>query len=117
MSSAAASNFLLVLFSLLYLLIIGDCVSTYLCLTTISDTYRVWEGNLISAWLFELVGLVPGLVLFALVKAVGLVWLYRLAMKSERRYIWIVSMMSVAFCITAYANFNNWRILHLMGGM
>lgn len=114
MSSAGASKLLLSIFGVLYLLVLGDCVSTYLCLTTPSPNHNISEANPVSAWTFSLIGLVPGLTLMAAGKAIGLVILYRLAMSKAHTYWLIAGGMSVALFITLYANLNNWYILYVI---
>jgi hypothetical protein len=88
----------------------GDCVSTYLVLTTPTETYRVWEGNVLSAWLFAQVGLVQGLALATTVKALMLAGLYRLV--ARRADLRTLAVLGMAFAINTHlwANLNNWYI-------
>lgn len=101
---------------LLFLLIIGDNVSTYLCLTTSTETYKVWEANPISAWLFQSVGMVNGMILQLITKGIALVWLYHYSTKSMMHYRLVWFMMLGAVLITGYVNYSNWSIYALLRG-
>ncbi len=106
------NKFLLSVFILLYLLIVGDCVSTYFCLTASTSAYRVWEGNPVTNWLFQWVGLVPGLVLLAVAKAVGLFYLFAVAKTGRVYYLLILIGMLGATLIAGYVNYNNWSVYY-----
>lgn len=103
-------QFLLGLIFFYLFLVIGDCVSTYLCLTTPTDEYNVGEANLLSAWLFAQVGLVQGLALSTMIKATLSVWLYRIV--QSRPHLLTFSTLGMAFAVssTLWANLNNWYI-------
>jgi hypothetical protein len=98
----------------LFLLIVGDCVSTYFCLTTASDEYQVWEFNPISDWMFQAWGLIPGLLVFVLVKGLGLIYLYKRASVSILRHKIVCVFIVGAILITGYVNYNNWSIYALL---
>jgi hypothetical protein len=112
MSSVGANKLLLSIFGLLYLLVIGDCVSTYLCLTTVSDSYAAWESNPISAWIFQQLGLIPGLVAMLVVKGFGVLILNVMSKKNKSNYIVILVGMLGAVLITGYVNYNNWGVYY-----
>ncbi len=96
------------------ILIIGDGISTYLCLTTPSDTYEVWEGVGPVRGLFDTIGLAPGLILIFVTKITLLVWLYRIARKGAVVY-WIAVVGTLLGALfLAYANLNNWYIYNLI---
>lgn len=109
-------NLLVDVMTVLFLLIIGDHVSTYLCLTTPTETYKVWEVNPISAWGFGLIGLVPTLILQLVIKGVALVWAYRWAQRSMLHYRFMWFIMIGAVLITGYVNYNNFYIYMLLRG-
>ena len=106
------NKLLLVISVLLYLLIIGDCISTYYCLTTPTLTYEVREGNPATAWLFQQVGLVTGLWLLLVVKAVGLVYLSAISKHCRVRYWTVLVGMVGAILVTGYVNYNNWSVYY-----
>ena len=111
-----ASKFLLAIFGVLTLLILGDDVSTYLCLTVPSPHHNVSEMNPVSAWMFGLLGIIPALALQGAVKGVGMVVLYRLAMRKPHTYKLIAWGMGIALIPSLFANVNNWRILYVITG-
>jgi len=108
-------NLLFVILCVLFVLIVGDCVSTYLCLTTPPpEDIRVWEVNPVSAWMFERWGIVSGLVIFVLVKAIALIFIWKWAHRSPKRMLVSTWLMSGAILMTAYVNYNNFYIYHLL---
>lgn len=101
---------------LAFLLVIGDCVSTYLCLSTVSEQYRVYEANLLSDLVFGWVGMVPGLVIMGIGKALGLVFLCLVyARRPKRRAVVILGLLFLVL-MTAYVNANNWSIYWMLKG-
>ena len=115
MFSAAVSRTLLVILCVVFALVVGDCVSTYLCLTApVLEEIEVWEANPLSEWLFQTIGLVPGLLAFVAVKAAGLVIIYHWGKRSPGEcLLWSVMMVGAAL-ITAYVNYNNFYIYYLL---
>jgi hypothetical protein len=98
-----------------FLLVLGDCVSTYLCLSTPAPEHlNVWEANLLSAWSFQAIGLVPGLVAFIAIKAAGLVIIYNWAQRGSRERLIFTGLMVGVAVMTAYVNYNNFYIYHLL---
>jgi hypothetical protein len=91
-------------------MVFGDCVTTYLCLTTPNEAYQVWEGNLLSAWLFTQVGLVQGLALASGAKVLALVWLYRLVRHRPELAKLACLGLAVATSTALWATLNNWYI-------
>ena len=104
------NKLLLSIFGVLYLLVIGDCVSTYLCLTTVNEGYSAWEGNPASAWIFQQLGLIPGLGAMLVAKALGILILNALSKRSRSSYVFILVGMLGAVLITGYVNYNNWYV-------
>ena len=107
-----ASRLLLPIFCVILLLVVGDNVSTYYCLTIPSDTFQVVEVNPLSRWLFQKVGLTTGLVLNGIYKGILMVPLYRLAKRSESRSKVVLFMSVVGLLIMSYANYNNWSVYY-----
>ena len=86
------------------LLTAADHVTTWLCLRTPVDGFFVYEANPLAAWLFDAVGLVPGLVL----DSVATFWAL-LFLASTRRFStgWKTAMLGVVAVATGYAVANN----------
>ena len=100
---------------MLFVLIVGDCVSTYLCLTTPPpEGTSVWEANPISVWMFQRWGIVSGLVIFALAKAIGLIILWKWAHTSPGHMLLFLILLGGAIPVTAHVNYNNFYIYYLM---
>lgn len=108
------NSLLLELFLVLFLLIAGDCVSTYLCLTTFSERYLAWEANPVTAWLFAAIGLLPGLSLMLVGKSLMFIPLYKLAQLSRGLYRFILLGTLLAVLLTAWVNYNNWSLYTLL---
>jgi len=115
MSSVGANKLLLAIFGVLALLILGDDVSTYLCLTTPSENYNTTEANPLSAWMFGLMGIIPALTLQGVVKGGGMVVLYKMGtLWNPRTYKLIAWGMGGAVLVTLLANLNNWYTLYII---
>jgi hypothetical protein len=108
------SKLLLSIFGILYLLVLGDCVSTYFCLTVEAPGYSIYEANPLSEAVFSAVGMMEGLALMAGLKALGLVVLYKMAMNNTHTYLLIAIGMACAALITLLVNVNNWYILYVV---
>lgn len=107
------SKALLAILCVLSFLIVGDAVSTYLCLTIPTpEGIDVWEYNPVAEWTFRHLGLVPGLLTSLLVKALGLIFIWKWAHQSRGRMLFYLTFMCGAVLLTAYANFNNWYIYY-----
>ena len=112
-----ASKLLLSIFGALTLLILGDDISTYLCLTAAAPDYVVSEANPLSAWMFGLIGIIPALALQGVVKGAGMAILYKMAtLWSPRTYKLIAYGMGFAVVVTLGANLNNWYVLYVITG-
>ena len=115
MCSEAVSKALLAILCVLFVLIVGDCVSTYLCLTTpVPEGLSVWEANPISEWMFQRWGIVSGLTIFVLSKGIALIIVWKWAHTSPGHMLLFLVMMSGATLITAYVNYNNFYIYYLL---
>lgn len=107
-------RFLLGLIFFYFVLNLGDCVSTYLCLTALHESYNVGEANPLSAWLFAQVGLVHGLALSSVIKVALSVWLYRLVLRQPGLLTFATLGMAFAVSSVLWANLNNWYIWSLI---
>ena len=105
---------LLTILGTLSLLVIGDGVSTYLCLTTQSASYEVWEANPITNWVFSIIGIGPGLLLDTVIEIGVLIWLYFLAIRKPRWYTPVIAGTTFVALMTAYATWNNWSIYYAL---
>lgn len=108
------SKALLAILCVLFVLIVGDCVSTYFCLTTPSPGHNVWEANLVSAWMFEHWGLVSGLVIFVLAKAIALITIWKWAHVSPGHMLLFLILVGGSIPVTAYVNYSNFSIYYLL---
>lgn len=112
------SKALLAILCVLFVLIVGDCVSTYLCLTTPPpEGTSVWEANPISVWMFQRWGIMSGLVIFALVKAICLIIIWKWAHTSPGHMLLFLTLMSGSVLVTAYVNYNNFYIYAMLRGL
>jgi hypothetical protein len=109
------SKALLAILYVVFVLIVGDCVSTYLCLTTpVPESISVWEANPLSEWMFQHWGIVSGLVIFLLTKVIGLIIIWKWAHTSPGHMLLFLILMSGAVLVTAYVNYNNFYIYYLL---
>ena len=90
----------------------ADHWTTYVCLRQPVSGWQVVEANPISDWLFQTVGLVPGLLLDSLVTVSAVVFLMttrRLPDFAKKAFFGLV----VVF--TGYAVINNYRAIEALG--
>jgi len=106
------NKLLLFALSLLLLLLLGDNLSTYLCLTSPDRGHIVSEMNPISAWMFGSLGLVPSLTIQMVIKVIGVVFLYWWAKTRADTCRRITVGVSVAALMVLGANVNNWWIYY-----
>ena len=89
-----------------------DHWTTYVCLRQPISGWRVTETNPISNWLFQTVGLVPGLLVDSLLTVAAVAFLLttrRLPNFAKKAFFGLV----VAF--TGYAVINNYRAIDALG--
>ncbi len=89
-----------------------DHWTTYVCLRQPISGWRVTEANPISDWMFQTVGLVPGLLVDSLLTVAAVVFLLttrRLPDFAKKAFFGLV----VAF--TGYAVINNYRAIDALG--
>jgi len=90
----------------------ADHWTTYVCLRQPVSGWQVTEANPISEWLFQTVGLVPGLLIDSAVTVCAVAFLL-----TTRRLP--VLMKKTFFCLvvvsTSYAVINNYRAIDALG--
>lgn len=104
---------MVVTLALLVLLVsAADHWTTYLCLRSPVAGWQISEANPISAWLFEVIGLSPGLWLDSVATLVGMLFLIRTPLVPEE-----VKLLFLAVVVgsTAYAVDNNLDALFRLG--
>lgn len=106
---------LLRLLTLVFVLVIGDHLSTYLCLVTPNLTMTGSETNPFSQWLFINIGLAPALILQTTVKAILFYVIYRMYIYNpnypNRQRLLNLSLW-VMLVVLIITNINNWYILY-----
>jgi uncharacterized protein YacL len=94
------------------LLSAADHWTTYLCLRTPVEGWLVSEANPISEWLFQTLGLVPGLMIDSVVTVIAVVFLVTTSLLPR-----VVKTVFFVFVIgwTAYAVMNNLEAIRSLG--
>ena len=90
----------------------ADHWTTYVCLRQPVSGWEITEANPISEWLFQTVGLVPGLLVDSLVTVSAVIFLLttrRLPDFAKKAFFGIV------VCSTGYAVINNYRAIEALG--
>jgi hypothetical protein len=90
----------------------ADHWTTYVCLRQPIAGWEVVEANPISEWLFQTVGLVPGLLVDSLVTVLAVAFLLttrRLPNFAKRTFFGLV------VAATGYAVINNYRAIEALG--
>jgi len=64
--------------------------------------------------MFNLMGMIPAFALQGTLKGIGMVILYRLAMRRPHTYKLVAWGMSGAAVVTLLVNLNNWRIVYVI---
>lgn len=94
--------------ALIALLVLGDGISTYLCLTQVPGGQ---EMNPLVIPLINWLGVGPAMWLSGCARTAGALWLYRMASTGElRRWVVLVGF-TFAIALTLAANINNWFLL------
>ncbi len=96
---------------LLYLLVLGDTLSTYLCLGTFSNP-AVIEANPFPRWIFETMGLGLGSTALAFSKSVLLYFLYLIHEHRPKSRRVITIGVWVTLAAMTITNLNNWYIVY-----
>jgi len=93
--------------SLILLLVAGDGISTYLCLTQVPGGQ---EANPLVIPFINWLGVGPAMWLSGFGRSAGALWLYKMAKTGEmRRWVVLVGFTFV-IALTLFANVNNWEI-------
>ena len=93
--------------SLILLLVLGDGISTYLCLTQVPGGQ---EANPLIIPFINWLGVGAAMWLSVCARSAGALWLYRMAGTGElRRWVVLVGF-TFAIALTLFANVNNWEI-------
>jgi hypothetical protein len=87
---------------------LADNATTYLCLRAPVDGYEVVEANPAAAWLFDRIGLVPGLVFEMAVTTVAIAFLVATERISPRTKL---ALLIVLAALPAWAAVNNWFVI------
>ncbi len=87
---------------------LADNATTFLCLRAPVEGYEVVEANPAAAWLFETVGLLPGLVLEMVVTTVAIAFLVATDRVSPRVKL---ALLIVLAALPAWAALNNWLVI------
>jgi hypothetical protein len=107
---------LFVLALALYLLVVSDAITTYVCLAFDSPHFVVWETNPLSRWLFESVGLLSGLIISGTFKSLTILALCYGAHKNPRHRRKATIVVAVMVAWTGYAVHNNWSVYQVLTG-
>lgn len=93
--------------ALIAFLVLGDSISTYLCLTQVPGSQ---EANPLVLPIINWLGVGPTMIISCLSRWAGMTWLYLMAKTGElRRWIVLVGFTFV-IALTLFANINNWEI-------
>jgi hypothetical protein len=90
----------------------ADHWTTYVCLRRPVSGWQVIEANPISEWLFQTVGLVPGLLVDSVVTVSAVAFLLvtrRMPDLAKKTFFGLV------ICSTGYAVINNYRAIEALG--
>lgn len=97
---------------LVVLLNLADNTTTFLCLRAPIPGFELAEANPAAAWLFDAVGLVPGLV-FEMVVTTAAVWFLVQTTHVPRRVKLVI--LAVLAALPAWAAINNALVIHATG--
>ncbi len=104
---------MLYLLAILSLLLTGaDHWTTYLCLRDPVAGWDVSEANPVANWLFDLTGLVPGLVIDSAISLVAVLFVATTVIISSRSKALLLGLICLS---TGYAVTNNLQAITSMG--
>jgi len=92
---------------LILLLVLGDSISTYLCLTQVPGGQ---EANLLVIPVINWLGVGPAMWVSGLARTAGALWLYQMADTGELRKGVVLVGFTFVIALTLFANANNWEI-------
>ncbi len=96
------------LIAVLMVLTVGDAYTTWACLRLPVPGWDVVEANPVSAWLFGLVGLVPGLAVDGIVTVLAL-WYVGNTKKATPRFKIICLLLAIS--VSGWAVYNNYQYM------
>ncbi len=96
----------------LLLATIGDHYTTWMCLRAPVPGWEITEVNPIADYLFQVFGLVPGLLIDSLATVIALTWVYRTNAFTDKLKI---GCGLAATAITVYAVVNNVKAMFAIG--
>lgn len=97
----------------LSLLLTGvDHFTTWLCLKEPVAGWEVTEANPVADWLFQVAGLVPGLLIDSVITLVAVLFVATTVVISTRSKAMLLGVISLT---TAYAVLNNLQAIDAMG--
>ena len=96
---------------LIVLVSAADHWTTYLCLRAPVEGWQVAEANPLANWLFQAIGLVPGLLLDSAITLLSMAFLFgtRLLPQTIKN-----AFLALVLVWTSVAVMNNWRAIQLM---
>lgn len=97
---------------LVVLLNLADNTTTFLCLRAPVPGFDVAEANPAAAWLFETIGLVPGLVLEMAVTTAAIAFLVSTSHVPPRLKL---ALLVILAALPAWAALNNALVIHTTG--
>ena len=97
---------------LVVLLNVADNTTTFLCLRAPTPGFELAEANPAAAWLFDAIGLVPGLVLEMAVTTAA-VWF--LVATTHLRPRTKLALLAVLALLPLWATLNNAYVIHATG--
>ena len=98
--------------TLVVLMNLADNATTFLCLRAPVPGYEVVEANPAAAWLFDAIGLIPGLALEMAVTTVAVAFLVWTPRVSPRVKLALLILLAV---LPAWAAINNWLVIEATG--
>ncbi len=98
--------------ALVVLLNLADNATTFLCLRAPVQGYEVVEANPAAAWLFDAIGLMPGLVLEMAVTTAAIAFLVATSRIPPRVKLVLLVILAA---LPAWAAVNNWLVIRATG--
>ena len=93
--------------TIIIILIWGDSLSTYLCLTQVPGGQ---EANPLVIPFINWLGVGPAMWVSGLARSAGSLWLYNMAKTGEMRKAVVLVGFTWVIALTLFANVNNWDI-------
>lgn len=94
---------------LVVLLNLADNTTTFLCLRAPVPGFEMAEANPAAAWLFDSVGLLPGLIFEMVVTTAAIAFLVQTTHIPHRTKLWLLVILAA---LPAWAVINNAMVIH-----